>query len=84
MLRSLQKFGRIELPAATSWVGIGEGQMEEDCGGDQGLTKGCGAKGMMMMMMMMIGTASSWTMCFEALAMYMGSSSYETTFHTAM
>jgi len=36
------------------------------------------------MMMMMIGTASSWTMCFEALAMYMGSSSYETTFHTAM
>jgi len=25
MLRSLQKFGRIELPAATSWVGVGEG-----------------------------------------------------------
>jgi hypothetical protein len=45
MLRSLQKFGRIELPAATNWVRVGEGQMEEDCGGDQGLTKGCGAKG---------------------------------------
>jgi hypothetical protein len=45
MLRSLQKFGRIELPAATSWVGVGEGLMEEDCGGGQGLTKGCGAKG---------------------------------------
>jgi hypothetical protein len=45
MLRSLQKFGRIELPVATSWVGVGEGQMEEDCGGGQGLTKGCGAKG---------------------------------------
>jgi hypothetical protein len=45
MLRSLQKFSRIELPATTSWVGVGEGQMEEDCGGGQGLTKGCGAKG---------------------------------------
>jgi hypothetical protein len=45
MLRSLQKFGQIELPAATSWVGIGEGQMEEDCGGGQSLTKGWGAKG---------------------------------------
>jgi hypothetical protein len=25
MLRSLQKFSRIEFPAATSWVGVGEG-----------------------------------------------------------
>jgi hypothetical protein len=45
MLRSLQKFCRIELPVATSWVGVGEGQMEEEREGVQGLTKGCGAKG---------------------------------------
>jgi hypothetical protein len=37
MLRSLQKFSRIELPAATTWVGVGEGQMEEDCGRGQDL-----------------------------------------------
>jgi hypothetical protein len=45
LLRSLRKFGRIELPAATSWVGVGEEQMEEDCRGGQGITKDCGAKG---------------------------------------
>jgi hypothetical protein len=43
MLRSLQKFGRIEHPAATSWVGVGdavearEEEEEEGGGGGEGV-----------------------------------------------
>jgi hypothetical protein len=61
MLRILQKFGRIELPVTTSWVVVGEGQMEGDCGGGQGLTKGCRAKGIIIIIIIITTTTTTTT-----------------------